>query len=182
MIVWVVGEPCVGKTTLVRAMLPAPLKLHCYQGLRWTVAGASGRVAATGHHGRQPSPRDGATGPHVRKYAAMIRNDLILEERGLLLLDGCPFDRPAALRTFAMSRDRRCVFLEGADVAKERREALGRDGLTEAALADQQRGNAALLYANFPGVTLRVAADLPPEVLAAQVYEFLGLDRAYLGA
>jgi len=165
-VLWVLGEPCIGKTTLIRAFLPPPVALIDTDG--WPRFSASGDNVAVGtYRGAE------ADGPRVNKcqaIAALSWWKAHLFGYRLLLLEGDAFMTEDILaKTYGC--DRRLLLLEGLHLARSRRYLRGLTrGGSEVV---ESRRNSERFAINFPGPVAKLHPDLPVEVLVKSVRSFL---------
>jgi hypothetical protein len=164
-VLWIVGEPGVGKTSLVNALLGSPTWLTPKGWPRWTF-NHDGSVIASGH---RTTGKDVGTNAYVN--LRWWRENAWTTP--LTLLEGDEYRHPMAPRQLP-DADVRCVLLEGANFAEERRRRQGnRLGPT---LAKVEFAKAEDFATNFPGPTARILADLPPPRLAEIILDFAGFN------
>jgi hypothetical protein len=122
-VLWIVGEPGLGKTTLVRRLLPAKASLH--GSPKWTVAG---RLAAAGHYSGHVF--DGADRvPYNGVEDALAFWGANLSSTDLTLFDGDRFSHAGVRGWFhenVFNQRQLCVLVAAdAHVGMERRAARG---------------------------------------------------------
>lgn len=167
LVVWVVGEPGVGKTTLVRGILGPLEDYKLIAKPKWTVGD---EFCAAGHY--TGGTFDGAdTVPYNGVKPALALWKSMLSDRRLTIFDGDRFSHAKAFEFFGPEAvDRLCVLLQGPeDLIQERRrqraEATGRELQNQQWVKGRQT-KAARFAETQPWVTrLTLDAAQPAEVL-----------------
>lgn len=124
-VLWIVGEPGVGKTTVIRPFLEGALTYIARP--KWTIVGGlSGSICAAGHY--RGEPFDGAdTLPIGDIKLALAYWEECLRDRALTILDGDKLSTASALaRVREAGAEVRCVHLMASEeMVLARRAARG---------------------------------------------------------
>ncbi len=157
-VLWLVGEPCIGKTAVAAELLRragngAEVTLSTPHVSVCGSAFAAGDFTSSvgiGYAGRRPLI--------IARWAS-----LNLATSELLILDGDVFANPPVAAELAHHR-RLAVVLEGSELARQRRRDLGVRVTPQDLAADQVARDR--WVTDFPGRTARVLADQRPRQLA----------------
>lgn len=162
-ILWVVGEPCVGKSSLVAALLRGRDGRGVVRAGTIPYTYGTGGLVAPGDYTRAvPSEYVGRRAAKVAVDVATVGPDLVTA----VVLDGPLF----ATREVVEALDGHqhvALLLEGSEEARERSRTSGRRVLPRARAAASSA--LALWLLSFRGRVGTLLADAPPSVLAAQV-------------
>ena len=174
-VLWIVGEPGAGKTSLARALLgPNPLVTSSVSP-KWTLSIPPGVVAA-GHY--TGGTFDGADTISYSGGAAAIDWWAENVSAPLTILDG---DRLSNRNTIArLMREPvilACAYLElRSEIAAERRAARGSD--QNASWVKGRSTKARRFFESFPGaIRITLDGELPPDVLAREIHEQIEASR-----
>lgn len=171
-VLWVVGEPGVGKTTMVREMVGERLPLRLISKPKWSVTpdtAPAPRMALAGHYsggtfdGADTVPYNGV------KDALAFWHGYLSERVALTVLDGDRFSSLSAMNFFN-GQDLRCVHL-ASDQAAARRAQRG-SNQNEAWI--RGRVTKARNFAQGFKVALWLDGAAPARDLASQVMQWLG--------
>ncbi len=173
-VVWIVGEPGAGKTTLARALLgPSPYTLNPWP--KWTI---SGPLSAVGHY-RGDVFDGGDTVPPGAIYPALDFAYTHLADSSTIILDGLKFASKRAVETVRGWVDPpqvRCLLLECLPWSAEKRRLL-RGPPQSAAWIQGVRTRARNFFAeNFSlEEKIRLKSDGHPEDIVEIVRPYLGI-------
>ncbi len=177
-VLWVLGEPGVGKTSLVRGLIEG-LALTYVENPKWTLAGA--RVALAGHY--KGGTFDGAdTVPYNAADKALEYWDVELRGKyPLTILDGDRFSHDRARDFFASRASVFGVLLEGPpDLVAARRAERG--SAQDPSWVAGRRTKSARFFNGFPvDRALRLSAAPSTEELVDRVRRFLAGAPSVLG-
>jgi hypothetical protein len=164
--VWVVGEACIGKSTLIRSLMGTPVGLvDATPQVRFTTYAD---VSAIGVY--RGADEDG---PRVNKLHALHALDwwrVNMTGCRYLLMEGEHFMSWDAYERL-QGHTRLAIQLEGVQLARERRFARGLTAMRTQAAAGRATADRWALH--FPGPVMRLHPDLPPDVLGKTVREWL---------
>ncbi len=164
-VIWIGGEPCIGKTTLINALLPEARTYdqHITRGGEW---------AALGRYQNAPidaPPPTLATGHALASWRANPTRYLLVEAN--LLLMASSFTQAVA------DLSQRMVLLEGQELAVERRWLRRVEPAAKYIRA--RRKHAEAFARALPWPVAKIHPDVPPVRLAEVVRLFL--DGPFLG-
>jgi hypothetical protein len=170
-VLWVVGEPGAGKTTLVRALLEPDARPLVAGKVKWTIGDyicAAGTYLGTTFDGADTVPYDGAKAC-LETWASALRRT-----KRLTIFDGDRFSNASAV-TFvqAYSGDEAelvCVWLQAGDAAARR---AGRGSKQSQTWVKGRASKARNFAESFPGRVLCLESVGTPEQLAEIVRNFL---------
>lgn len=130
-ILWVVGEPGVGKTTFVRAMLGDLWTLVTEGAAKWTIA-HHGRVVAAGHYNCKPFDGGDTISYTGAKATCSYWWNSLYHGAELTILDGDRMSTDSVIEYFMGCREPRvyirivcCMLTAPPHVTKVRRDARG---------------------------------------------------------
>lgn len=168
-VLWVLGEPGVGKTTLVRELTKG-LTFSFVENPKWTLAEG---IALAGHY--KGGTFDGAdTVPYNGVEAAMkYWEDHLLNTSDLTVLDGDRFSHDGARQFFSAKASVFAVLLSAQEeLAASRRKERGSN--QSAAWIAGRKTKSARFFGGFPDSrALKVDASLPSSKIAELVRDLL---------
>lgn len=169
-VLFVVGEPGAGKTTLVRRLLEPGHRPLVAGKVKWTVSDnvvAAGTYLGGQFDGADTVPYDGA-----RPCLEMWR-DAGLARRCLTIMDGDRFSNASVLAWFAQHTPPSrlvCLYLATSDAAR-RRAARGTN--QNPTWVKGRATKARNFYDSFPGEKFHLDSSSPPDDLAVKVRKLL---------
>ena len=174
MILWLVGEPGIGKTTLARLLLALHGPFHTLTlPTKWTVAPREGMIAAGHYTGGQ---FDGADTVSYSGVKASLEHWLHDDRRhGLTMFDGDRFSYAGVVEFFQTKAPEQklfCAHLTGEPWTAGVRRAVRGSNQNETWL----KGRATKVknfVAKFPGRLITMNAELAPIVLARELKSLL---------
>lgn len=170
-VVWVVGEPGAGKTTLVRRLLPTGSAPVVAGKVKWTIgpgACAAGTYTGAPFDGADTVPYDGA-----KACLEWWRDASLARRCPLTILDGERFSNATVVKWFqdnAPGVRLVCVFVETIHAASRR---AARGSKQNATWVKGRASKARNFAVSFPGDKFCVDSSLKPDELAAAVRNLL---------
>ncbi len=168
-VLWIVGEPGVGKSTLTRAILDlyGPVT-NLLTDPKWTWVGT--QASAPGHfHGGKFDGTDTLPISQIKTAVEFLRSSI---SRELCVIDGDKLSTQAAVEAVVESQARpMCVLLIGDGLAAERRIERGTD--QDKSWIKGRRTKASNFWDKFPGKKMMLSPVLRPGEVADVVMEWV---------
>lgn len=168
-VLFIVGPPGVGKTTLVRAVLGMPLAF--IEKPKWTLAVG---MCAAGHY--KGETFDGADRvPYNGVDEALKYWEKELQDRRVTIFDGDRFSYPKVVERLCKATDvsPKCVILRASNAALTERRAQRGSNQNESWMKGRVTKSEKFFTAFAGAASISLNAEKPTKTMAAELLEFL---------